>query len=148
MSSRNRRPHYLRPVPRDTSGDDGTQYADLQIAEADPALSPRPRIQLVWPDDTVDTGLKYVELFDLVQSGQLDSYPNRRAFKRELARRAKLWAGRQIAGSIDDMNCKAFFREMAALGAVKVYEDGVDIIEGTPSLELVASAVLPPTILH
>jgi hypothetical protein len=114
-----------------------TNHLRVVSNQPDKNLMPQHRIQIEWPDNTVDVGMKYVDLFDRVLSDQLSGYPNRKAFKRELARRAKLWADQRMDVNPDDTNCKDFFLSLARTGMINVYEDGRNMTDGQPAIGLV-----------
>ncbi len=53
------------------------------------------RIELIWPDGSVTTGSSWPEVEAMIRAEQWRTYPTRRAFRRALRKRAKVWSGRR-----------------------------------------------------
>lgn len=53
------------------------------------------RINLIWPDGSIVSGATFAEVEEALRASQWRTYPNRRAFRREMRRRAEAWSGRR-----------------------------------------------------
>lgn len=52
-------------------------------------------LNLIFPDGSIVTGATFEELEAALRASQWDTYTTRRAFRREMRRRAQLWTGRR-----------------------------------------------------
>ena len=83
------------------------------------------RISLIWPDGSIVSGSTYAELEDALRASQWDTYPNRRAFRREMRKRAEVWSGRRVSKPIYWQTPKAFIWTLVNSGMCMLDESSV-----------------------
>lgn len=78
-------------------------------------------IELMFPDSTVISGATHREAEDALRSAQWVTYPSRRAFRREMRRRAVLWAGRKAVNAVLPIQTsKSFLHSLARAGLCRI----------------------------
>lgn len=53
------------------------------------------RINLIWPDGSIVSGATFAEVEEALRATQWHTFQTRRAFRREMRKRAVVWSGRQ-----------------------------------------------------
>jgi hypothetical protein len=82
-------------------------------------------VSLIWPDGSIVTGGSFAEVEDALRATQWTTYPSRRAFRREMRRRATLWTGRRVSKPIAWQTSKAFIMTLVNSGMCILDESDV-----------------------
>lgn len=77
-------------------------------------------IELIFPDGEVVTGTTFRETENALRASQWNSYPSRRAFRREMRRRAILWSGKRTVMFFPVRTSKLFLRSLAKVGMFRI----------------------------
>lgn len=76
-------------------------------------------IELMFPSGETINGDTYRECEDTYRATQLSIYPSRRAFRRELRKRAVLWGGKGIT-FLPVQTSKQFLTSLAKTGMLRI----------------------------
>ncbi len=82
------------------------------------------RISLIWPDGSIVTGSSFAEVEEQLRATQWSTYSTRRAFRREMRRRAALWSGRNVSKPIAWQTPKGFIYTLVNSGMCMIEETG------------------------
>jgi hypothetical protein len=82
-------------------------------------------VSLIWPDGSIVSGRSYAEVEDALRASQWTTYPSRRAFRREMRKRAVLWTGRRLSKPISWQTSKSFIHSLV--------DSGMCMLDETPS---------------
>lgn len=86
-------------------------------------------IEIMFTDGTVITGATYREAENALRASAWNTYPTRRAFRREMRRRAVLWAGKGAVNTVrPPQTSKSFLYSLARAGLCRIDKsDGKEI---------------------
>jgi hypothetical protein len=76
------------------------------------------RIEVIFPSGVV-TGATFREAEDALRATQKRPYPSRRAFRRDMKRRAILWGGKRVASG-PVQTSRGFLRTLAKAGLCRI----------------------------
>lgn len=79
-------------------------------------------VSLIWPDGSIVTGRSFAEVEEALRASQWTTYPSRRAFRREMRRRAELWTGRRVSKPIAWQTPKGFIYTLVNSGMCMIEE--------------------------
>jgi len=88
-------------------------------------------VSLIWPDGTLVSGRSYAEVEDALRASQWTTYPSRRAFRREMRKRATMWSGRRVSKPIAWQTPKSFI--------LSLVDSGMCMLDETPTRQEVGS---------
>lgn len=74
-------------------------------------------IELLFPDGLTVRGATYREVEDALRAAQWDTYPSRRAFRREMRKRALVWSGTRVSLSLTS---KGFLESLARAALFRI----------------------------
>lgn len=84
-------------------------------------------ISLIWPDGSIVTGASYAEVEDALRATQWHTYRSRREFRREMRRRAALWAGQRVSKPIAWQTSKGFIMTLVNAGMCMLDESATTV---------------------
>jgi len=79
-------------------------------------------VSLIWPDGSIVSGRSFAEVEEALRASQWTTYPSRRAFRREMRKRAELWTGRRVSKPVAWQTSKAFIMLLVNAGMCMVEE--------------------------
>lgn len=89
-------------------------------------------INLIFPDGSIVSGASFREVEDALRATQWHSFATRRAFRREMRRRARLWSDARFSKPIPYQTSKQFIYSLANSGMLMV-EEAATATEDRPS---------------
>jgi len=82
-------------------------------------------ISLIWPDGSIVSGRTFAEVEEALRASQWQTYPSRRAFRREMRKRADLWSGRRVSKPLAWQTPKGFIMTLVNSGMCMLDESVV-----------------------